>query len=77
MEENFWDISSNSLPKIILTTIPHSSHPTIPDLQSQEQHDDKNTKNNKGSSGNIMPNIIVSEIGGESLLLPYQNDSNN
>lgn len=55
MEEIFLDLSPSPLPKVILTTISHSSLPTISNLQSQEQ-----CENSEGSSGNIISNITVS-----------------
>ena len=67
MEGKFWDLSPTPLPNIILTTSPHSSHPTvIPEIQSQEQCD-KTNENNEGNPSHIVPNITVSEVGGESL----------
>ncbi|XP_059654624.1 pentatricopeptide repeat-containing protein At3g06920-like [Cornus florida] len=64
MEENFWDLSPNPLPNVILTPLPHPT--VIPEIQSQEQCD-KTNENNEENPSHMVPNITVSETGEESL----------
>ena len=54
MEEIFWDLSPTPLPNTILTTPP-------PLICNPDEQCDKTDKN----SSHIVPNITVSEIGGE------------
>ena len=53
MKEKFWDLSPTPLPNTILTTTPL--------IYNLEEHYDKTDKN----SSHIVPNITVSETGGE------------
>ncbi|XP_059639129.1 uncharacterized protein LOC132281447 [Cornus florida] len=64
MEENFLDLSPTPLPNVILTPSPYLT--VIPKIQSQEQCD-KTNENNEENLSYIVPNIIVSETGEESL----------
>ncbi|POO04090.1 hypothetical protein TorRG33x02_003940 [Trema orientale] len=68
MEDNFWDLSPTPLPKMILTTSPYPS--IILEIQSQEQCD---TTNENGNPSHIVPNITISETGGESLQSGQEN----